>query len=114
MKYPLIAAIFVFLLFMLLQSFVFEAIFVFLVTGAITGTSLTLPPGIMLVGFLALFIIFVRWVIQKQLYPGSPQVKAAQQQAHLEATQKRRKKRVQKAAATRQATPKRRYARSEA
>lgn len=64
--------------FVLVKIGVFEALLLFLLAGAIPGLPFTLPSWIMLPLILASIIMFTRWVANKQLYPGSPKVKASQ------------------------------------
>jgi|GEM_PF-5229245 len=57
---------------------VFEAALLFLLAGAVPGLPFTLPSWIMLPITIAGIVVFTRWVANKQLYPGSPKVKASQ------------------------------------
>ena len=57
---------------------VFEATLLFLLAGVVPGLPFTLPSWIMLPITIAGIVVFTRWVANKQLYPGSPKVKASQ------------------------------------
>ncbi len=74
--FKIIAAVIAF--YVLMKLGVFEALLLFLLAGAIPGLPFTLPSWIMLPIILASIVMFTRWVANKQLYPGSPKVKASQ------------------------------------
>ncbi len=74
--FKVITAIIAFLV--LAKIGVFEAVLLFLLAGAVPGLPFTLPSWVMLPLVLASIVMLTRWVANKQLYPGSPKVKASQ------------------------------------
>lgn len=77
-KTILIAVIALAAFIVIVQSGIFNALMIFLFVGAIPGTSFTLPPMSMLILLVAAAAVFMHWSFNRQLYPGSPKVKASQ------------------------------------
>lgn len=89
--FKIIAAIIAF--YLLIKIGVFEALLLFLLAGAVPGLPFTLPSWIMLPVILASIVMFTRWVANKQLYPGSPKVKASQAAVLKDPTLKQKRER---------------------
>lgn len=62
----------------IVESGILNALMIFLLVGALPGTALSIPPFAMLLFVGGAIIALTHWVAAKQLYPGSPKVKASQ------------------------------------
>ncbi|SRR5690554_1065935 len=60
------------------MSGILDTLLVFLLVGAIPGTTFSIPPLVMLCIVAGAIIVFMKWAASRQLYPGSPKVKASQ------------------------------------
>lgn len=77
-KHLIITAVIILGVVAILQSGVLSTLLVFLLVGAIPGTTFSIPPVTMLLLVIAAIVVFMQWAATRQLYPGSPKVKASQ------------------------------------
>jgi hypothetical protein len=69
----------------IVQSGLLDVIFWFMLAGVVPGTDYVIMPAVMLLGYFVLGLAIISWAIKKELYPGSPSLKKAQQEANKQA-----------------------------
>lgn len=62
-----------------------DSVFWLLFAGVVPGTDYIVPATVMLVIYILLAVLLVKWIIRKELHPASPSLKKAQREANKEA-----------------------------